>query len=66
MKQLVLVVVQEIKIIPHKDLNINKIKKLLSLEISKLNKGEISILKKQVLSKKMNQLKLILKFVDTV
>lgn len=48
---------KRIKIVPHKDLNIHKIKKLLSLEISKLNKGEIILLKKKLLSKKNISLK---------
>ena len=48
---------KRIKIIPHKDLNIKNIKKLLTLEISKLNRGEIQILRKKLLPKKSVSLK---------
>jgi predicted helicase len=39
---------RKIKIIPHKDLNIDEIKKILFLQISKLNRGEIELLKKKL------------------
>lgn len=48
---------RRIKILPHKDLDLAKIKRLLSLEISKLNKGEIQILKKKLLLKKNTSIK---------
>lgn len=46
---------QRIKIRPHKDLDIKKIKQLLSLEISRLNRGEIQILKKKLQDNKKNK-----------
>ncbi len=48
---------RKIKIIPHKDLNINEIKKILFLQISKLNRGEIEILKKKLRNKKNKSIK---------
>jgi len=48
---------RKIKIIPHKDLNINEIKKILFLQISKLNRGEIEILKKKLRNKKNKSMK---------
>jgi predicted helicase len=43
---------KKIKIIPYKNLDITKVRELLTLEISKLNKGEITLLKKKLLSEK--------------
>jgi len=48
---------RKIKILPHKNLDISKIKKLLSLEISKLNQGEIQILRKKLIKDKIVSLK---------
>ena len=48
---------KKIKILPHKNLDISRIKKLLSLEISKLNRGEIQILRKKLVKDKLISLK---------
>ena len=48
---------RKIKIIPHKDLNIDEIKKILFLQISKLNSGEIEILRKKLKKNKNKSIK---------